>query len=842
YLGSSFGALFARPELPWKKDAASAEAVGERLARVEELLCDPTSGYLGWLREHGRYMSPNGAGDLLLAGAALLRNWVAVQLVLAVAVLGASLLLQLVRFGAAARAGGSEIAGLRVDEVLRLGWQAGGVWWSPWLLVPSATLALLALPAGWAYWLVPVRVDGARRFLALATVTFLLAVQIAALAGRPADLLAAVQWLGIAVTALALFVCGLAALVLRGRRSDDATAEGAAAARPASPASVMPSAMQSLLTKWLKTGLVLTAALAALGLVDSLAQTLYAELAGPGLGIALASLLATLGGLAAATQKIVSFFPSLAGDERPKVSWAALALVLALLLALVFLVSVSVAAHAIVWRGGAVAPEVSRYFAPCSAVAPPAASPWVEGLVAAALVSVLLNVAFARTWSFLNQSTQAPLYGARLRRAYLGASNPKRFAGGASGVSLEQEDDDLTLASYRPEERGGPLHLINVTVNETVEGRSQIEQRDRKGTSLAFGPAGLSLGVKHHAKWASSATRGSFASGLLPVTPARASATDCVFRVFEIDWNAPKQEPIKPESLSLGRLVAISGAAFSTGTGSRTSLGLSLLLGLLNVRLGHWWQSGVDPLWRSDVGMFPSALARAGFLFSRAFPVQRHLLDELLARFPGTARRNWYLSDGGHFENSAAYELIRRRLPLIVVADDGQDVDYAFEDLGQLVRKARLDFGAEIRFAGERELAQLHPWARHWIGTLAEIRGDAFDAASGAGGARRNHRHAALAFVYYRDAPHERGSLLLWIKPSLVGDEPRDVVEYALRSRAFPQETTADQFFDEAQWESYRALGETIGERLFGRPPEAGSGWLPRDLEAASWGVGSPAP
>jgi hypothetical protein len=31
----------------------------------------------------------------------------------------------------------------------------------------------------------------------------------------------------------------------------------------------------------------------------------------------------------------------------------------------------------------------------------------------------------------------------------------------------------------------------------------------------------------------------------------------------------------------------------------------------------------------------------------------------------------------------------------------------------------------------------------------------------------------------------------------------------------FPQQTTVEQFFDEAQWESYRRLGQHIAERVF---------------------------
>jgi hypothetical protein len=52
-----------------------------------------------------------------------------------------------------------------------------------------------------------------------------------------------------------------------------------------------------------------------------------------------------------------------------------------------------------------------------------------------------------------------------------------------------------------------------------------------------------------------------------------------------------------------------------------------------------------------------------------------------------------------------------------------------------------------------------------------------------------------------------RGTLL-YIKTSLTGDEPGDVLEYKLRQSVFPHQSTANQFFDESQFESYRALGQ----------------------------------
>ena len=67
----------------------------------------------------------------------------------------------------------------------------------------------------------------------------------------------------------------------------------------------------------------------------------------------------------------------------------------------------------------------------------------------------------------------------------------------------------------------------------------------------------------------------------------------------------------------------------------------------------------------------------------------------------------------------------------------------------------------------------------------------------------------------FYDGARVPGSLLLLLKPTVCGDEPADVLNYHSAHDAFPQESTADQFFDEAQWESYRKLGELIAGALF---------------------------
>jgi hypothetical protein len=265
------------------------------------------------------------------------------------------------------------------------------------------------------------------------------------------------------------------------------------------------------------------------------------------------------------------------------------------------------------------------------------------------------------------------------------------------------------------------------------------------------------------------------------------------------------------QNISIGHWVALSGAAFGTGLGARNSLGFGLLAGLTNVRLGYWWDSHVNPAAR-QFQTRPGLFATLGRWFSSGFPVQAYLLNEWLARFHGPARRYWYLSDGGHFENTAVYELIRRRLPHIVCCDCGQDVDYNFGDLANLVRKARIDFNAEIVFYDRKELDALQQRATHPIplealeplGTLQEF----------ADGERR-HR-ALLARICY-EGEEKPSSHILFVKPVVTGAEPLDVRQYQQDSPTFPQESTIDQFFDEAQWESYRKLGEFSGDQLLGQ-------------------------
>jgi hypothetical protein len=794
------------------------------LDEVEAGLPRSDGEQVGFLRENGRYIAPNGSGDLWAAFATALRSWICVLFVLGVFTFAFFVL------AAAAR---EALWNLGVTHPTSLaGWPAVPVqgdwfWPSVWLIIAKYVVLVLVVPLLIAFWLLGQR----PHVLAPAAWTVPAAGAAAAavfwcvktrhsLPDIPLPRGGAALLLGIAVT---FTLAALAFSFFRASLGNDL-----APARRG-------------LTDMLAAALGATAALAGFGVVDSLAASLlHWQTARSGWQVAEGHALAAA---AIAAAKFIWPLVSKSQKTRKRASLpvSALAGAAAVLLAVLLLSLLDFWALSFAQSVGA-----------WSALGDGSGHPKAF-LVAAAALLLVLSLLTGRPLGLVNLSSEHKIYSARLTRAYLGASNPNRFNGAdfpnGQNITDPIKGDDVRMNEYLPHEKGGPLHVINVTVNETISGMSQIEQRDRKGMGMALGPAGMSLGRVHHAMFADPMskahgnTHGFHAHALHP-EPVHAAFQEKM-RVFPLkppdgavavmgyrDPSEPRpmgfmhaaapagaSQSRAMEQLPLGDWLGVSGAAFSTGMGSQTSLGLSFLAGIFNVRLGYWWDSGVKPH-EDPKRTPPSVLGVAGKVATAMFPAQLLLIDELLARFHGTGLRYWYLSDGGHFENTAAYELIRRKVPVIIICDCGADPGYAFDDIGNLVRKARLDFNAEITFVDPEPFREALNLPKV-VGTLAELRQTIKSPTLG----KISTRHAALARVRYDGNPAQ-DSVLLLVKPTLTGDEPTDVMNYRSSHRAFPQEPTADQFFDEAQWESYRRLGQLIGLDLFPERRTQRAPWL----------------
>jgi hypothetical protein len=238
------------------------------------------------------------------------------------------------------------------------------------------------------------------------------------------------------------------------------------------------------------------------------------------------------------------------------------------------------------------------------------------------------------------------------------------------------------------------------------------------------------------------------------------------------------------EGISLGTAVAISGAAASPNMGYHSSPLVTFILTLLNVRLGAW-------------------LGNPGPAGDRTFHLgypKLGVLPIISEAFGLTDDTNpyVYLSDGGHFENLGLYEMVLRRCHYIVVSDAGQDPVCSFADLGGAVRKIRIDLGIPIEFDTPMSI-----FARS---DLAEQ--------------NRIGRSFAIGRICYDrvDGNGVKDGVLIYIKPACYGQEPRDIYEYFKTNLTFPHESTADQFFSESQFESYRMLGAYTMGRICSDP------------------------
>jgi hypothetical protein len=214
--------------------------------------------------------------------------------------------------------------------------------------------------------------------------------------------------------------------------------------------------------------------------------------------------------------------------------------------------------------------------------------------------------------------------------------------------------------------------------------------------------------------------------------------------------------------------VAISGAAASPNMGSYSAPALAFLMTLFDVRLG-WWVG--NPA--REKGWLRGSPAIGFFA----------LLRELLGA-TNDDNKYVYLSDGGHFENLAVYELVRRGCRLIVACDASCDDKYRFGDLHNAIERCRTDFGVEI----EVDTSELKPDD---------------DGVS--------QSHFAVGKIHYVPGSEKDAGVLIYLKPALLADDPADVLGYKVTNSHFPHDTTANQWFDEAHFENYRALGEAAG-------------------------------
>jgi hypothetical protein len=339
------------------------------------------------------------------------------------------------------------------------------------------------------------------------------------------------------------------------------------------------------------------------------------------------------------------------------------------------------------------------------------------------------------------------MYGNRLVRAYLGSGRPVRHPHWFTRFDPDDNPPLAELCAPLRTDNGRPrlYPLVNIALNLVKPSDKRLDWQQRKAASFV-------------------------------ATPLFCGSAHLGFRPTEFYSGG----------MSLGRAMTISGAAASPNMGYHSSPLVTVVMTLFNVRLG-WWSP-------NPVGNFRWYKEQAGLG-----------LDVMLAEAAGATGdedRFVYLSDGGHFDNTGIYEMVRRRCRRIVLVDATCDCEFKWSDLLDTVRKIRVDLGIPIK------LPAVLPG--HEPGGQRSFRAD----------------------ILYSDrdgsAPGEDGELIV-LKPLLLAGDPPELAAYAADSareggterdkNRFPHQSTADQFYDEQQFESYRLLGYVTADAALGVSP-----------------------
>lgn len=240
--------------------------------------------------------------------------------------------------------------------------------------------------------------------------------------------------------------------------------------------------------------------------------------------------------------------------------------------------------------------------------------------------------------------------------------------------------------------------------------------------------------------------------------------------------------------VNLGTAIAISGAAAAPYMGGQSNKFLSFLLTILNIRLDYWIAN-------------PMKISKYRFVrFIRRFihwPGSKYLMLELFGKLD--AQRNFVnLSDGGHLENLGLYELLRRKCKYIICSDAGRDSSMTLDSLVKLMVYAQIDMGISFKW-DDFDLFKVKDKSKNNANEDANDPG-------------YSKVHFIRGLINYGKG--EKGKII-YLKTSLLKkDDPKDVLAYKENNPEFPQQSTADQFFDEFQFEAYRSLGYHIASKL----------------------------
>ena len=384
------------------------------------------------------------------------------------------------------------------------------------------------------------------------------------------------------------------------------------------------------------------------------------------------------------------------------------------------------------------------------------------------------------------------------------------FARARDGQPVDPPDQSFSRYTKRP---GQPELVVCAAANTDKAG---IVPSGRRCAPFTFSPyySGLSSGTMFRgdpaeerftlaARERDSADQGRWNAKYRAAAAGRDVALMLPTSEFEAHANG----------MTLIDMMAVSGAAVSPAMGRMSRPSIRLLLGVADVRLGMWLP---NPLRHHRLRYAPTVGRKATQRMLHRFwwQLRQPGLGALAREICGGLdfQGNWiYVTDGGHYENLGLTEALRRGATEIVVFDATGDTPFSLATFGQAVETARADLGVEIALVDRGRL--------------------------GPGGTKGHAK--ALAAVATATYANGVVATIYLCKAAVVDDLPPDVLAWAHAHASFPNDTTANQFYGDREFEAYRRLGYAAAQEaqmlMVPQPPKATAPAHRHEPTSAAW-------
>jgi hypothetical protein len=253
--------------------------------------------------------------------------------------------------------------------------------------------------------------------------------------------------------------------------------------------------------------------------------------------------------------------------------------------------------------------------------------------------------------------------------------------------------------------------------------------------------------------------------------------------------------------LTVEAAMAISGAAFASAMGGATRY-YEVFFALTNARLGAWLPNP-----------YFVALKMANWNDWTVPDLPRvrrlnYFAREIFGIHPDTSRM-LLCTDGGHYDNLGLVETLRRGCSLVYCFDASGATAPMADTLSGALKLAREELGVEIEWR--------HPYALVHGSETALEPSEQFSKLN----ALLSRSAVITGTIHYPKVGscQAHDGTLVFAQADLTSDLPYDILEFTQDDPGFPNDGTADQWFDCDRFDAYQALGHYLGTKAVAAHP-----------------------